>query len=96
VADSELQHKADYILEHSTINRTTIIIVDPDAVGENGVAEDIVQSSSAGTQQSAPQSDGHVNNVTVAEVRVTKSAVAEPQHAEEVKLKEKGKCCVVI
>lgn len=100
VADSELQHKADYILEHSTINRTTVIIVDPDAVGENGVTEDVVQSVSAGgMQQSAPSSDGDAklaNSVTVAEVRVGKSALAEPQRAEEVKLKEKGKCCTVI
>ncbi len=100
VADSELQHKADYILTHSTINRTTIIIVDPDAAEENGAVDDVVASPRlANMQQFAPplgSLDGDAKRVTVAEVHVDKSPVAEPLHAEEVKLKEKGKCCIVI
>ena len=49
VADSELQRKADYILTHSTINRTTVKIVDPDVANgiqdvciANGIQEDVV------------------------------------------------------
>lgn len=118
VADSVLQHKADYILTHSIINRTTVIIADPDVPNGNGniningngpqgeamVDEVVVNSHQAAQVQatpprSLPYSDGdikHPNSITVTEVHVSKNGSAEPQRAEQVTLKGKGKCCVII
>lgn len=58
VAESELQYKADYILTHSTINRTTLKIVDPDLAAANSVHED-------------DSSDANVNDVILGSRQAT-------------------------
>jgi len=96
VANGELSQKADYILTHSTITRTSLDIKDPDAPDGSGDAtHEMCTVTKVSTTASAPNTypaDGRPIEVEVAKG----SAVPpQPQHAEEVKLK-KRKCCTVL
>ena len=96
VANSELSQKADYILTHSTITRTSLDIKDPDAVNASGNEVNevcaVAKVSTTASAPSAPVADGRPIEVEVAKG----SAVPpQPEHAEEVKLK-KRKCCTIL
>lgn len=108
--NGELSQKADYILSHSTITRTEIHIEDPDAASEQATQEIIVQESRQTTEAAVPVADGSAEAVvnkpsghdTVVspqavevEVKKANAAAAEPQRAEEVKLKKRRSCCSV-
>lgn len=108
--NGELSQKADYILSHSTITRTEIHIEDPDAASEQATQEIIVQESRQTTEAAVPVADGSAEVVvnrpsghdTVVspqavevEVKKANAAAAEPQRAEEVKLKKRRSCCSV-
>lgn len=109
--NGELSQKADYILSHSTITRTEIHIEDPDAASDHATQETIVQESRQTTEAAAPpvadgspavivnKPSGHDAVVSPqaveVEVRKANAAAAEPQHAEEVKLKKRRSCCSV-
>ena len=106
-ANGELSQKADYILSHSTITRTEVVIADPDAqqnaAGGDQSNEVVVAKTVQSMHASPPSgSDGRPGDagVTTAsvEVEVAKgsAAAAQPQHAEEVKLKSKKKCCTIL
>lgn len=109
-ANGELSQKADYIISHSTITRTEIHIEDPDTARDQAVQETVVQESSKTTEGSVPATDGvpvrgtdKTGNRDAAaspqavevEVKKANAAAAEPQRAEEVKLKKKRKCCSI-
>jgi heptaprenylglyceryl phosphate synthase len=110
-ANGELSQKADYIISHSTITRTEVLIADPDAekkAAAAAAAEDqtdavIVAHTTQVTESAAPVVSNNsryeepVVTTTSVEVEVAKgsAAPAQPQHAEEVKLKKK-KCCTIV
>lgn len=108
--NGELSQKADYILSHSTITRTEIHIEDPDAASDQATQEIIVQESRQTTEAAVPVVDGSpavvVNKpsshdavvspqAVEVEVKKANAAAAEPQRAEEVKLKKRRSCCSI-
>ncbi len=108
-ADGNLSKKADYIISHSKISRTEVRIADPDQMPENGVVEEEVQrTESSPAQASRPneiqvKENGNVEEPLTpqsVEVKVESSTAnkAEPQTAEEVKLKsdKKCNCCTIL
>lgn len=107
-ANGELSQKADYIISHSTITRNEIHIEDPDTARRAAAAEqEVVQESRQTTESAAPVVDGATTPKGVetevvvtpqaveVEVKKASAAAAEPQHAEEVKLKKRRKCCSI-
>jgi len=110
-ANGELSQKADYIISHSTITRSEVVIADPDAErkaaggGDQSQTDDVIVANSVqATESAVPVVVNNSNSrgdepVTAAsvEVEVAKgsAAPAQPQHAEEVKLK-KNKCCTIL
>lgn len=106
-ANGELSQKADYIISHSTITRNEIHIEDPDTARRVAAEQEVVQASRQTTESAAPVVDGATTPKGVetevvvtpqaveVEVKKASAAAAEPQHAEEVKLKKRRKCCSI-
>ena len=97
MANGELSQKADYILTHSTITRTSLDIKDPDALGSGDQANEVCTVAKVSATASAPPPDSRLADGKPIEVEVAKGSAVppQPQHAEEVKLK-KRKCCTVL
>jgi len=102
-ANGVLSKKADYIITHSTITRTELQIADPDNIpveGEQLTQQKIGSAEAApgdGTThkkngKASPSGDGAPVEVEVGKANASSS---QPQHAEEVKLKSKKKCCII-
>jgi len=105
-----LSKKADYIISHSTITRTELCIADPDNVHqtEEVLQQSVVTESHATApgsplkvgslaKQNGKKTDDFLVSVSSVEVEVSKATAvsAQPQRAEEVKLKQNKKCCIV-
>ncbi|CAD5119849.1 DgyrCDS8433 [Dimorphilus gyrociliatus] len=91
-SDGELSKIADYIMEHSTICRTSVNIADPDEsrvseIPATSVEEPALQAAQHLVQQSAPKASPQQVEVKLLKIESNDG----PQSAE--RLPPKGKCC---